>query len=61
LYDSDFDILVKNWQKANLKLKSVIRVHKIATLEKQMIEKVLGKIDNDLKKDVKLMFRELAE
>ena len=61
LYDSDFDIDIKDWQKCGLKLPSVIRLHKIATLEKSLIDQKIGKIDEELKKLVKRQFGRLIK
>lgn len=57
LYDTEYDVLIKNWQQAGLKLPSVIRVHKVATLEKNMIEAVMGNIENALVIKTKTIFR----
>jgi len=38
IYSSDFDIEITNLEKSGLKLPSVIRVHKIATSEKKLVE-----------------------
>ncbi len=44
-----WDVEVIEWQKANLLLPSIVRVHKIATLGKNLIERKLGKlVTNDL-------------
>ncbi len=61
LYDSDFDFAIKDWQKCGLKLPSVIRLHKIATLEKSLIDQKIGKIDEELKKLVKRQFGRLIK
>lgn len=61
LYYSDYDFLIKNWEKCGLKLPSVIRIHKIATLEKSLIEILLGKIDSPLKKEIKNIFSSLPD
>jgi mRNA interferase MazF len=37
-----FDVEVAEWQQAGLRIPSVVRVHKIATLEKRLIERRLG-------------------
>lgn len=39
---SSFDIQIENWREAGLLLPSIIRVHKVATLEKRLIERKLG-------------------
>jgi mRNA interferase MazF len=37
-----FDVELADWQKAGLLLLSVVRVHKVATLEKRLVERRLG-------------------
>ena len=49
LYNSHYDINLKNWQQSGLQLPSVIRAHKIASLEKNMIDKKLGEVDSNVK------------
>lgn len=53
LYNTKWDILVNDWEKSGLKLPSVIRVHKLATLEKELIEFVMGSVDISTKNEVK--------
>jgi mRNA interferase MazF len=53
LYASEFDLFIPDWSICGLKLSSVIRTHKIATLEKTMVESVLGEIGDSQKRDVK--------
>ena len=38
IYTSKFDIYLDDWIKFGLRLPSVVRVHKMATLEKDMME-----------------------
>jgi len=52
LYYSSYDIELKNWSQSGLQLPSVIRVHKIASLEKSMIDRKLGEVDNNIKAQV---------
>jgi mRNA interferase MazF len=59
-YTTSFDVDINNWKESGLKLPSVIRVHKLATLEKDMVESVLGKIDDSLKEKVKIVFSNLV-
>jgi mRNA interferase MazF len=61
IYHSDFDIEVKNLEKSGLKLPSVIRVHKIATLEKDLVELKMGQIGSEQKDKVRLVIKSLAE
>jgi mRNA interferase MazF len=61
IYDTEHDILVENWKKSGLKLPSVIRVHKLATLKKSMVELVMGKIDLPSEEKVKKIFITLTD
>jgi mRNA interferase MazF len=42
LSQTQCDVLLRDWQQAGLMLPSVVRVHKVATLEKQLVERKLG-------------------
>lgn len=59
IYKTKFDVKVDNWENTGLKLPSVVRIHKIATFEKDMIETVMGKIDNSTKEKVEQKFKKL--
>jgi mRNA interferase MazF len=48
-YHSSFDVELKNWEQNGLQLPSVIRVHKMASLEKNMIDRKLGEVDDNIK------------
>jgi len=37
-----FDVELEEWQRAGLLLPSVVRVHKVATIEKRLVERKLG-------------------
>ena len=39
-----FDVAIHDWQQAGLLLPSVARVHKLATLEKRLVERRLGSL-----------------
>ena len=39
-----FDIKLLDWKKAGLLFPSVVRIHKVATLEKRLVERKLGKL-----------------
>ncbi len=41
---TDFDVELAEWQQAGLLLRSYVRVHKVATLEKRLVERKLGKL-----------------
>ena len=61
IYKTSFDIYIDNWEKSGLKLPSVIRVHKLATLEKEMVEIVMGKIENTIKEKLKKILSKLTD
>lgn len=61
IYESNFDIMIEEWEEAGLKLPSVIRVHKIATLEKSLVELVMGQIGSNTKNIVKEKFHSITK
>jgi mRNA interferase MazF len=61
IYRSKYDIYLDNWLKCGLKLPSVIRVHKIATLETDIIETKMGQIDNTTANKVKEIYKSIIE
>jgi len=56
IYKSQFDIYLNDWLKFGLKLPSVVRVHKMATLEKDMVESIMGQIDEAVLSKIKLLY-----
>jgi len=56
IYKSKYDIYLDDWSKFGLKLPSVVRVHKMATLEKEMIETIMGQIDEKVLNKLKLLY-----
>jgi mRNA interferase MazF len=56
IYKSKYDIYLDDWLKFGLKLPSIVRVHKIATLEKDMIEMIMGQIDETILDKIKLLY-----
>ncbi|TAH03922.1 MAG: type II toxin-antitoxin system PemK/MazF family toxin [Sphingobacteriales bacterium] len=60
-YDTKFDFAIVKWEKAGLKLPSVIRLHKIVTLDKEMVEIVMGKIEDVLKQEIESKLVELVK
>ena len=56
IYKSKYDIYLNDWLKFGLKLPSVVRVHKMATLEKNMIETIMGHVDETILDSVKLLY-----
>ena len=61
IYDSPQDILIEKSHESGLKLPSVIRVHKIATLEKELVELRIGRIDESLRIKIKTILANLAK
>jgi len=39
---TDYDVRLKEWEQAGLLLPSVVRLHKLATLQKRLVERQLG-------------------
>lgn len=61
IYKTQNDVLVVNWEKLGLKLPSVIRVHKLATLDKELVEFVIGRIDSSIKGKVAAIISKLTD
>jgi mRNA interferase MazF len=60
IYKTENDVYIDDWEESGLKLPSVIRVHKIATLEKNMVELIMGRIDNATKEKVRKIISDLT-
>jgi len=56
IYNSKFDVYFEDWLRFGLRLPSVVRVHKMATLEKDMIEVIMGQIDEIVLNKVKNLY-----
>lgn len=39
---SDFDVRLLDWERAGLRMPSVLRIHKVATVGKRLVERRLG-------------------
>ncbi|MEA1911407.1 MAG: type II toxin-antitoxin system PemK/MazF family toxin [Spirochaetota bacterium] len=59
IYDTEFDLKINNWKECGLKLASVIRLHKIASVEKDLVELKIGSINKILKQKLKDKFRKI--
>ena len=44
LFNSEFDVKLNDWSKAGLLSPSVVRLHKVATIEKTLIDRKLGRL-----------------
>ena len=61
IYNTKYDVYIDDWKKVGLKLPSTIRVHKIATLEKSMVEMIMGKIDEASKANIRKILLTLTD
>ena len=61
IYRSKYDIFLDDWLKCGLKLPSVVRIHKMATLETNMIENIMGQIDNAILSKIKLIYTSIID
>ena len=61
IYESKYDIFLDDWLKFGLKLPSVVRVHKMATLEINMVETIMGQIDNVMLNKIKFIYTSIIE
>ncbi len=59
IYDSEYDLRISNWKDCGLLQYSVIRLHKIATLQNSLAVRVIGSIDEKLSNKVKNKFNNL--
>lgn len=56
-----YDIALKHWKEAGLKAPSVVRLHKLATLEKRLVERKLGGLSADDLKAVRNLYGKLFD
>jgi mRNA interferase MazF len=61
IYETQYDLNINNWEKSGLRLPSVIRVHKLATLEKDLVEVKMGQIDNSTKEKIRIIIAKLTD
>ena len=59
IYTSKYDICLDDWLKYGLKLPYVVRIHKMATLEKDLIESIMGQIDDEILNKVKMLYKSI--
>jgi len=55
-YSTKFDINLSDWDDIGLVLPSVIRVHKMATLDKNLIDLTIGSVNQEIKSSVYSIF-----
>ena len=56
---TEFDVEILEWQKAGLLVPSVARIHKLATLEKNLVERKLGSLIQEDWAQVKMRIQQL--
>jgi mRNA interferase MazF len=61
IYETPNDVNINDWEKSGLRLPSVIRVHKLATLEKDLVEVKMGQIDNSTKEKIRIILAKLTD
>ena len=58
---SKYDVDIIDWQQAGLKIPSIARLHKIATLEKKLIDRKLESLTSDDLSKINSAFLKLCE
>jgi mRNA interferase MazF len=58
-YQSPFDITVQDWREAGLLAPSVVRLHKLATIEKRLVRRKLGRISGSDWSGVQALVRQI--
>src|SRR5438105_1993456 len=59
-YTSQFDVAIAGWQTAGLLAPSIVRLHKLATLAKNRVQKHLGSLDPADRQLVGAVMRQIA-
>ncbi|MCX7011455.1 MAG: type II toxin-antitoxin system PemK/MazF family toxin [Candidatus Sumerlaeota bacterium] len=59
-YQTEFDVALAGWREAGLLSPSFVRVHKLATLEKSLTVRRLGKLNDSDWRAVQTAFQALA-
>lgn len=60
-FKTKYDIAIKEWKQAGLKAPSVVRLHKLATLEKSLVDRKLGSLSADDLKAVRSLYEKLFD
>jgi mRNA interferase MazF len=61
IYETENDIYFEDWEKCGLMLPSVVRVHKIATLDVNLVEQKMGRVNDNVVEKVRLLIRKISE
>lgn len=59
MFQTLFDVEIIEWHQAGLLVPSVVRLHKIATLKKQLIDRKLGILATDDLRNIRSKVREI--
>lgn len=60
LYSTLNDVKIDDWERCGLRLPSCIRVHKIAILEREIVDLKMGHLNTPAKSLVKRIFKQLV-
>ena len=61
IYNSKYDIYLNDWLQFGLKLPSVVRIHKMASLETDMVETIMGQIGDTILGNIKMIYKSIIE
>jgi mRNA interferase MazF len=61
LIQTQFDVELQEWQQAGLRLPSVVRLHKLATLEKRLVERSFGSLSETDLQQVQAILQRLLQ
>ena len=53
LVQTPFDVPLLEWQQAGLLMQSVVRLHKLATIEKSLVERRIGVLETQDKRQIR--------
>jgi mRNA interferase MazF len=57
----DYDLAIADWEKAGLKLPSIVRLHKLVTLHKRRIIRPIGKLTGEDLKIIKAKLKVMRD
>ena len=60
-FESDYETTIGDWESAGLRFPSWVRLHKLVTLQKSLIDKSLGKLSPTDLQTVKEKLKEMVE
>jgi mRNA interferase MazF len=57
-YDTPYDVALTDWQTAGLRAPSVVRLHKVATLERLLVDQRMGHVSVDDRSRIATVLRQ---